>query len=183
MTQPHEPSSERFSIRSAAVYITDLRRAILLLKYGHQAWMGAHLGLFLAQNFQRLFPGQSFDRIVPVPLHPRRLRERGFNQCVQLSRPLGRALGIPVDFQSVARVRHTPSQSASGFKERQRNLEGAFTVRSPTAVRGHSILVVDDVYTTGATLSALSTVLFRAGALRIGALTLARSPSAAAHLL
>ena len=138
--------------------------------------MGAHLGLFLAQNFQRLFPGQSFDRIVPVPLHPRRLRERGFNQCVLLSRPLSRALGIPVDLGSVARVRHTPSQSASQFTERKRNLVGAFAVHFPSAVRGQSILVVDDVYTTGATLDDLAANLIRAGAKRVGALTLARSP-------
>ena len=175
LTDPAGLPGDEFLVRSAAHYTGELRRAILLLKYGRQTWMGSHLGLFLLKACRRLFPGEAFHGILPVPLHPRRLRERGFNQCQLIARPLGKSLRIPVELQAVRRIRYTPAQSASGPAERRRNLVGAFGVHRPAAIRGRSILVVDDVYTSGATMNTLASTLFRAGARRVCGLTLARS--------
>jgi ComF family protein len=172
----HGLTPDRYAVRSAAAYGGELRTAILRLKYGGETWMAPHLGMFLVQAYERLFPNEAFDRIVPVPLHPRRLRERGFNQCILLSRPLASALKIPLDCRSVTRIRHTPAQSASGFAERWRNLVQAFAIHRPSPIKDRAVLVVDDVYTTGATLEALSSVLLRAGARRVGAVTIGRSP-------
>jgi len=170
-----DPQTGRLSIRSCAAYAGELRRAILLLKYGRQTWMGAHLGSFLAKTCPRLFPAAVFDRVLPVPLHPRRLRERGFNQCTFLAKPLGRVLRIPVELRAVSRSRYTPPQTALAPAERRRNLAEAFVVHRPDLVRGKTLLMVDDVYTTGATLETLAAALFRAGAHRVCGLTLART--------
>jgi ComF family protein len=135
------------------------------------------LSVFARDHFTRFFPLSGFDRVVPVPLHPKRLRAREFNQCVLLARPLAARLGVPLDLDAVERVRHTLPQSASTVMARRKNLRGAFQVRKVPRIEGQSILVLDDVYTTGATLEALALCLLSAGASRVAALTLARSPS------
>lgn len=165
------------TVRSIALYSGNVRKAILRLKYGRQAPVGLSLSLFIRDHHGQFFPSDAFDRIVPVPLHPKRLREREFNQCVLLARPLAAHLGIPLDLDAVERVRHTSPQSASTQSERRKNLRGAFLVRKSTRFRGRSILLFDDVYTTGATLEELARSILAAGAERVAALTLARSPS------
>ena len=129
----------------------------------------------MTDHYQRLYPADAFQSILPVPLHPKRLREREFNQCVLLARPLAARLGIPLDLDAVERVRHTPSQSSLPEPDRRKNLRDAFRVRRPEFVKGRSILLLDDVYTTGATLEELARSLLSAGALKVSGLTLARS--------
>jgi ComF family protein len=103
--------------------------------------------------------------VVPVPLHPHRERERGFNQARELARPIGRALGIAVDAELCARVRATPPQTGLDARARRRNLRGAFALYGP--LRCTHVAIVDDVVTTGATAGALADALRRAGAERV----------------
>ena len=166
-----------YTVRSIALYAGNVRQAILRVKYGRQAPVARSLSVFARDHFTRFFPLSGFDRVVPVPLHPKRLRAREFNQCVLLARPLAARLGVPLDLDAVERVRHTLPQSASTVMARRKNLRGAFQVRKVPRIKGQSILVFDDVYTTGATLEALALCLLSAGASRVAALTLARSPS------
>lgn len=164
------------TVRSAALYSGNMRKAILRVKYGGHLVVAASLGLFLKQQVSRFFPMATADVILPVPLHPKRLRQREFNQCTLLARPLVKSLDIVMDLSSVTRIRNTPSQSASGSAKRQKNLQDAFRVIRPSRLKGKSVLIVDDVYTTGATLEALGKALYAAGAAKVSAFTLARSP-------
>jgi len=112
------------------------------------------------------------DLIVPVPLHPRRVRERGYNQSLELARGLGRALGRPVAAQALTRVRDTAPQSSLDMARRRENIRDAF---ASVQVHARNILLVDDVYTTGATLTECARTLRRAGAAGLDALVLARA--------
>jgi ComF family protein len=170
------PLPPLYTVRSTALYAGKLRQAILAVKYGRQAPVAHSLSVFARDHFTRFFPLSGFDRLVPVPLHPKRLRAREFNQSVLLSRPLAVRLGVPLDLDAVERVRHTLPQSASTEKARRKNLKGAFQVRKVRRIEGQSILLFDDVYTTGATMEALAHCLLSAGASRVAGLTLARSP-------
>ncbi|WP_019625039.1 ComF family protein [Thioalkalivibrio sp. ALJT] len=114
------------------------------------------------------------DVVLPVPLHPERLRERGFNQSEYLARRVARVLGVVLDCDGLRRIRVTGSQQALGRQARRRNVKGAFAWTGPS-LTGRRVLVVDDVATTGATLSALVGVLRQAGAERVEGLVLARA--------
>ena len=163
------------TVRSIAVYSRNVREAVLRVKFSGQAPVARSLSHYMTDHYHRFYPSDAFHSILPVPLHPKRLREREFNQCVLLARPLAERLGIPLDLDAVERVRHTLPQSASTEANRRKNLRGAFRVRRPERVRGRSILLLDDVYTTGATLEELAQCLLSAGARRVSGLTLARS--------
>lgn len=114
------------------------------------------------------------DLLVPVPLHPSRLRERGFNQAVELARLIGRALAIPLDTQTCQRIRLTSAQSGLTATERRRNLRNAFYVRPTDLPR--SLAIVDDVMTTGATVASMAQALRRQGVERIEVWVCARTP-------
>lgn len=130
--------------------------------------LGELLAQYLAQHVTVL-P----DLIVPVPLHPSRLRERGYNQALELARPLARHLDVPLAGGLVQRVRATATQSLLPAEERRRNVRGAFDVMRPLSV-GH-VAIVDDVIATGSTVGELARVLRRAGAERIEVWAVARA--------
>ena len=115
------------------------------------------------------------DLLVPVPLHRKRLRQRGYNQAALLLRHARRYAGLPVDPLSLRRVRPTAPQTGLDRAARQKNVDGAFAVARPHRVAGRSILLVDDVVTTGATLAAASAALRAAGASRVAAFCVARA--------
>lgn len=115
------------------------------------------------------------DAIVPVPLHARRMRERGYDQALELAKPVARALGIPLVADALLRVRPTAPQSELDAEARQRNLRQAFAMRPGAALPAHVVLI-DDVMTTGATLNAAAKVLLRAGVARVDAWVCARVP-------
>lgn len=115
------------------------------------------------------------DLIVPVPLHAARLRERGYNQALELARPLARALAVPLRHDLLLRTRATDAQTGLDAKARRRNLRGAFALAPGTMVPAHVVLF-DDVMTTGATLREGARTLLRAGAARVDAWALARAP-------
>jgi len=162
-------------VRSAALHTGSLRRAILNWKYSGRIALSSSLASFLQSRFEIFFPAEEFDCILPVPLHVRRLRRRGFNQCVLLAGPLSKSLGIPLELGSVVRVRNTPSQSGASRGRRHTNLRGAFSVVAARRFAGRSVLILDDVTTTGVTIDTLSRALYTAGARQVSAYTLTRS--------
>jgi ComF family protein len=111
------------------------------------------------------------DLMVPVPLHPKRLKQRGFNQALLLARTFPE---VPLGREAVVRLRHTVPQVELKPKERRDNVKGAFAVPDPALVKGKNVLLLDDVYTTGATVRECAKVLLKAGALRVHVLTVAR---------
>jgi ComF family protein len=114
------------------------------------------------------------DLVIPVPLHPLRLRERGFNQSLEIARFVANKLQLETDWQSVKRIHHTPPQTDLSEKERRRNLQGAFSISGD--LRGRHVALLDDVITTGATLTELSRLLMRQGVERVDLWALARTP-------
>lgn len=115
------------------------------------------------------------DAVVPLPLHPARLRQRGYDQALELARPLARELGLPLRAEALIRQRDTAPQSRLDAAQRRRNLRDAFAVRGDAALPAH-VALVDDVMTTGATLHAAVKVLRRAGVGRVDAWVCARVP-------
>ncbi len=130
----------------------------------------------LGQILHRMWREQGLQAevLVPVPLHPDRERERGFNQAMLLARELGRLAGVPVDGTCLRRVRATPPQVGLSREERQRNVAGAFRC-TEGAAQGKRVALVDDVCTTGATLYAAGQALLEGGAKEVWAVTVARS--------
>jgi ComF family protein len=121
-------------------------------------------------------PLNSATLIIPVPLHAKRERERGFNQAAVLARALGRVSNLPVDEYSLIRRIHTARHRAGMDEDaRRESVAGAFTVRHGDVVKDASVLLIDDVFTTGATVSAAAAVLKEEGAAAVFVLTLARS--------
>jgi len=133
-------------------------------------------GRALVSMWRRESPPSTLPQlIIPVPLHRRRLRERGYNQAWELARPLACSLGIPGSDNLLRRVRHTDAQTGLDAAQRRHNLRHAFALREGAALPDH-IVVLDDVFTTGATLAECVRVLKRAGALRVDVWALARAP-------
>ena len=139
------------------------------LKFHQELTLARLLGGMLAEQFRA-----SEDAwLVPVPLHPRRLRQRGFNQALEIARPL-QASGYRIEARCVSRTRDTPPQSKLAAKKRRHNLHDAFTLRHN--VSGQRIVLIDDVFTTGTTLNTLAATLKRAGATHVEAWTIAKTP-------
>jgi ComF family protein len=156
---------------SFGAYDGPLRDLIHLYKYGRIRTLAKPLGDYLVSAFPL---DQRFDVIVPMPLHWRRLWQRGFNQAALLARELSRRRGLPV-VQAVKRKRFTAPQAGLTHAARRRNVSAAFVPRRQDAVQGKRVLLVDDVLTTGATASACARALKRAGARYVAVLALARA--------
>ena len=169
--------SPRVFTRARAVghYEGSLLTAIHAFKYQGQSALGRILGRLMADHDYHDFHISSCTMIIPVPLHVRRLRERGFNQALILARAIARRHELPLDFTSLMRQVATPPQITLGKTERQRNVRDAFRIREPGRVKGEKIIIVDDVYTTGSTLNECARVLLEGGANEVAALTLARA--------
>lgn len=138
-------------------------------KYSGELALGDWFGQKLAEGAR----GLSFDRIVPMPLHPHRLRERGFNQAVELARQIGRMLDKPVDLDACRRRRPTTPQAELPLKRRGANVRGAF--ECGVDLDGSAILLVDDVMTTGATLDECARILKLHGAGSVSVAVVARA--------
>jgi ComF family protein len=169
--------------RSAGVYDNVLMAAIHCLKYKEKIQLARPLGVLLFMAFCRYWNMANLNLIVPVPLHKRKLSSRGFNpsfflvnEWALIVKSLNRALpAIPVAVDILVRKRWTESQTGLGRKERLQNIKNAFDVSDSSKVKRKNILLVDDVYTTGATANECAKVLMRAGAARVDVLTLARA--------
>ncbi len=157
---------------AAFVYGFPLDRLVPRLKFHNDLAAGRLLSELMAEAFATLPKPQA---LVPVPLHVTRLRQRGYDQALELAKPLTKALGIPLRTDALQRQRATAAQSELHADDRQRNLRGAFTLRPSHALPEHVVLV-DDVMTTGATLQAAAKALLRAGVVRVDAWVCARAP-------
>lgn len=158
------------AVYSFGVYDGALRRLIQLFKYDGIRPLAKPMGIWLAQAFPR---DQRFDAIVPVPLHWRRNLRRGFNQSALLADEVSRRTGVPVR-RLVRRAKYTEQQAVLTRSQRRLNVSAAFRVPDKALVTGLRVLVIDDVFTTGATLNSCAGALKRAGAAHVSALTLAR---------
>lgn len=159
-------------LRSFGAYDAELRALIVLLKYNRVRSLAAPLAGWTALAI-RENPGLAeVDAVVPVPLHPRRQRLRGYNQAELIARELARGLKRPVEPRWLARIKDTPSQTGLTPAQRIENVRGAFAASDK--VDNRRILLVDDVCTTGATLNACARALQRAGAASVQAVTVAR---------
>lgn len=159
--------------RAAGPYDGILKEAIHRFKYaGHRSLAGPLAGLMAeASRAEPLF--SVVDLALPVPLSGEKLRHRGFNQAALLARDVGALLQIPVDGRSLVKGFETPSQAGLPRSARESNLKGAFQVTNAGKLRGKSILLIDDVFTTGSTMSAAAAVLTGAGARQVFGLVFA----------
>ncbi len=166
------PAFER--ARAAARYSDVARDLVHLLKYGDRLDLARPLGSWMARAGAELLADA--DALVPVPLHWMRLWQRRFNQSAMLARAVSALSGVPVSDHILARAKATVPQVGLARSERARNVQGAFTVPKAARidVKGRKLVVIDDVLTSGATVSACANVLRRAGASRVDVLVLAR---------
>ena len=159
--------------RAIGLYEGALRESVLLLK--RQPHLSQHLGALLATVAMRS-PLNTSSRIIPVPLHDKRMKARGFNQASIMAQALSKSLSLPLDDASLLRVSGTEKYRAGlDVKGRQDTVAGAFEVRHPRLVESENILLIDDVFTTGATVSACAEAVLAAGAETVFVLTIARA--------
>jgi ComF family protein len=162
--------------RAAVVYEGAVRELIHRFKYSGRVQARRPLGLLLAERLAGFVHDVAPDLILPVPLHPKRLRRRGFNQAVLLGELVSREWGVPMARRVIRRVRWTEPQITLAAGDRAANVRGAFAVADPDIVRGKRILLIDDVMTTGSTLSECARMLGKAGAAAVFAAVVARVP-------
>jgi competence protein ComFC len=160
------------ALRSWAIFEGPIRHALHSLKYRRNVALGDALAKHLASYAGTL--GWQVDLVAPVPLGKQRMKERGYNQVVLFAKPMSGILGWRFSGRVLERVRETRSQVGLSPIERKENISGAFRA-DPALASGKAILLMDDVTTTGATLSACSNALVQAGAKTVYALTLARA--------
>jgi len=163
------------SARAVGHYEDILLDAIHDFKYKGKSSLGKILGRWMSEYNYPSFNISSFTLIIPVPLHPKRLKERGFNQSVLLARELSGRFSIPLDIFTLKRQVCTEPQVHLGKKERESNVRNAFIVSDSKKISNQKIILVDDVYTTGSTVKECARILLKEGALTVGVLTLARA--------
>lgn len=161
--------------RALAHYEGILPEIISRYKYRGDSRLARSLGDLLASYEDPDFSFQDYRLVVPVPLHPLRLRRRGFNQSLLLARRISRRYSLPLDFTSLRRIRATAPQTELSAAERRKNIRGAFAVSRRHTLAEKDILLIDDVFTTGSTVEECAKVLLKAGANRVDVLTLARA--------
>jgi len=166
--------------RATATHTGALRRAIIAFKFSGRRRLQQPLGQMLTDFINQPTSGEGMDPagldvVVPVPLHEARERVRGFNQSLLLAERVADDMGRPLRPDVLVRRRHTQPQIDLTPARRRDNVRGAFAVTLPEAVTGRAVLLIDDVFTTGNTLSECARVLKRAGTARVVCLTLSRS--------
>lgn len=170
-------------VRAAFRYQGIIQEAIPLFKYRSKLCLARVLEIPLFQAFELYFSQEGMDLILPIPLHPSKLKHRGFNQSYLLVRHFkktyiqahGHSPGWVIDTRTLARVKPTLAQTGFDVQQRRDNLKEAFQIRPRAEITGKKILLVDDVYTTGATCNEAARMLLKAGAARVDALVLARA--------
>ena len=165
----------RFEVaRAWAPFQDSVKEIIHQLKYGCHPSLARPLAVRLASAYEAHRHGLQADWVIPVPLHPARERERGFNQSSEIARHLSRIAGVPLARHWLLRTRPTEVQAGLTRHARRRNVSGAFEMSKSAEVRGRTVLVIDDVFTTGATLNECAKILRQSGAEKISVLTVAR---------
>lgn len=157
---------------SLCSYNDIMRESIYRMKYGGRKEYADAYGRLMAKQFCGAVKRAGVDGIIPVPLHPKRKNQRGYNQAAVLARAFGEEAGIKVYEDYVARIIHTPPMKSLSAQERQNNLKRAFKI-GQNDVKLKVTIVIDDIYTTGSTIDAVAKVLIEAGVLRVYFITLA----------
>ena len=160
--------------RAALLYEGSTREMIHQFKYGKRVMLRRPLGLLAASRLNAFAGEFKADLILPVPLHTRRLRERGFNQAILLGEIFSKKWGVALSRNNLKRIRWTEPQVNLGAAERAANVRGAFAIASEKEIAGKRIFLVDDVYTTGSTAKECSRILMKSGAAVVAVLTVAR---------
>jgi ComF family protein len=179
ITQPKEFRTAR----AAVAYDHQLMAVVHRFKYAGKIQLAGPLGGLMLNAYKRFWDREEVDLILPVPLHNAKFRKRGFNQSYLLIRRwksisapmVDKVVGIPVNTDILIRSKATVSQTGLGRQQRLKNIKGAFRVKIPEKVIAKKVLLVDDVYTTGATVNECARVLLKAGAERVDVLTVARA--------
>lgn len=161
-------------IRSACNFNEFSRGLVYALKYQGADYVAPYMGSVMAQRFGMLAELSGANLVIPVPLFKKRYQQRGYNQSELLARAFCKQTHLPLDTTSLIRVRDTGSQTKLGRAARVTNMTGAFEVKDVAAIKGKTILLIDDVATTGSTLEACAQALRKAGAKRVMAYTFAR---------
>ncbi len=163
-------------LRSGFAFGGSMSRAILRLKYGHKRQLAPYLARMLIQHDLPDMDFATCDLLIPVPLHRKRIAERGFNQSALLAREIGAVLHIPTAPDALVRTRPTSSQSRmQSRRQRAENLRGAFALRPGVRIAGKRVCIIDDVVTTGATLEACARALLASRPASLVGVTLART--------
>ena len=157
------------------LYDGDIITAIHQFKFAGKSYLANTLGPLLASFAKKWLNKADGCLMMPVPLHPKRLRERGFNQSLLLARQVACRLGAELDFLTLRRVRYTRPQTGLKSDQRRKNVRRAFEIMEKRAVKGRTVLLVDDVATTGHTLNECARMLKRSGAKEVFCLVLART--------
>jgi len=173
-TNCHDLHLHFSSARSAVVAKTTVLEAIHRYKYSHALWFEAFLADLLVREAGPVLRAGQWNFIAPVPLHPLKLREREFNQAERLAWHLSRATGIPLNNKLLRRVSPTMTQTKLTREQRSANMKNAFSMQNRAGINGKRVVLVDDVFTTGATTNACAAALRRAGAGEVAVWTVAR---------
>lgn len=161
------------TVYAAGRYSGTLKAAIHKMKYRQQLGLAKPLGELLALQLAADMVGFTPDALLPVPIHRKRLRQRGYNQALEIARPMARLMGVPIEARLLQRTRPTLAQQGLSAQDRRSNLRKAFRVN--TTVAGARLLLVDDVMTTGETARACSQALIRNGAQEVRVAVVARA--------
>ena len=153
------------------IHQDEIRHLVTGLKFGSQFKNARLLGGLLAEYLQKT--AETPELIIPVPLHPARYRERGFNQAVEIARIVSKEMEIPPDYSSCIRLKDTPHQTGLTAKKRKQNLRQAFLIKKSLTAR--HVAILDDVMTTGSTVNALASALKKTGVSRVDVWVCARA--------
>lgn len=161
--------------RAAVLFAGPVRELIHRFKYGKKVQHSRPLALLAARQLGEFAAANAADLIIPVPLHVKRLRQRGFNQAVLLGEILAKKWRLPLSRKNLSRIRWTEPQINLTAAERKQNVRGAFALKDAAAIRERRIILLDDVYTTGSTVAECARTLKKGGAEAVFVVTVARA--------
>jgi ComF family protein len=151
----------------------ELQRIIHAMKYENNFSVGETLGKLLGDKLQNEINFQDIDLIIPIPLHHLKKSERGYNQSFYIAKGVNRKLNLILDERSVKRIKYTETQTSMNIRDREKNISGAFKVKRINNISGKNILIIDDVITSGNTVSECGSVVLENGAAKVYAASLA----------
>jgi ComF family protein len=159
--------------RSVFIYNEPIKKAISNFKFKGHTNLGGELAKLMFFHLNGFLEEIMPQILIPIPLHIKRLRERGYNQCVLLAKKMAKSLKIPCESRLLRKIKSTSSQVGLCYTERKKNVKGSFFVSNPTLIQGKRILLIDDIFTTGSTVNECAKVLLKAKANGVWVVTLA----------
>lgn len=160
-------------IHACYEYKTPVDSAVLRMKYGKEQQTAREFGRLLAEKYQRCAQGRTYDIVIPVPVSPQTLKQRGFNQSVVMAEELCRISGLTLAPDVLVKHKETQQQAGLSREQRRKNVKNAYAVKHAGEIAGKSVLLVDDVVTTGNTINECAKTLIKSGATVCGAICLA----------